>query len=73
MLSGVKNPKHFEMNKIRISNGYSSYFLDILDSMFLSIFEQDLKSDFNAFANVKNLNFFSNLFNNQNKRTFFVN
>jgi len=41
--------KHLELRRIRISDGYASYFLDQIDHFMLAQFEADVKAAFKAF------------------------
>lgn len=43
--------KHLEMDKIRISHKYASYFFDQTDFFLLAYFEADVKSAYEAFWN----------------------
>ena len=45
-LPGGKPMKHLELRRIRISDGYASYFLDQIDHFMLAQFEADVKAAF---------------------------
>lgn len=50
--SGAKDKrvdKHLELKKVRISDGYASYFLDQTDYFLLNPFETEVKSSFKEF------------------------
>jgi len=44
-----RSDRHTEMNKIRLSSTYASYFLDQTDYFLLSFFEEDIRESFKAF------------------------
>ena len=52
-MAELKNGKHSEIDKTRFSNGTAAFFFDLIDPMFLNTFENEVKSTYQLFSQVK--------------------